>query len=67
MNAATPHDIELARLYIAMGERGLAIKSANKAIKLAPESSQAWNTLGRAELSRYGYDALRIALAERDA
>lgn len=53
--SAEPH-IELARMYIAKGERGLAIKSANKAVKLAPTSSQAYNTLGRAELARYDYD-----------
>src|SRR5262245_48946747 len=46
--AIEPH-IELSRLFITMGERHLAIAAANKAIKLAPESSQAYNTLGRAE------------------
>ena len=49
---AEPH-IELARMYIAMNERGLAITSANKAVKLAPLSSQAWNTNGRAELNAH--------------
>lgn len=53
--SAEPH-IELARLYIATGERGLAIAAAGKAVKLAPESSQAYNTLGRAELARFNYD-----------
>ena len=43
-------------MYIASDERGLAIEAANKAVKLAPESSQAWNTLGRAELARFNYD-----------
>jgi Flp pilus assembly protein TadD len=53
--AAEPH-VELARVHIAMNERGLAVKEANKAVKLAPLSSQAWNTKGRAELLRYSYD-----------
>jgi hypothetical protein len=52
---AEPH-IELAKLYITKGERGLAMASANKAVKLAPLSSQAWNTKGRAELNRFAYD-----------
>ena len=53
--SADPH-IELVRLYIAMNEKGLAVAEANKAIKLAPTSSLAWNTKGRAELNRFGYD-----------
>jgi tetratricopeptide (TPR) repeat protein len=53
--AAEPH-IELARLFIAGGERGRAIAAAHKAVKLAPDSSLAFNTLGRAELLRFGYD-----------
>ncbi len=53
--AAAPH-IELARLFITSGERGLAMAAANKAVKLAPDSSQAWNTLGRAQLARFSYD-----------
>ena len=52
---AEPH-IEMARLYIATNEKGLAIASAKKAIKLAPLSSQAWNTKGRAELNAHNYD-----------
>ena len=48
--------IELARQYIASNERGKAISAANKAIKLAPLSSQAWNTKGRAELNAKNYD-----------
>ena len=52
---AEPH-LELAKLYIASGERGLAMAAANKAVKLAPLSSQAWNTKGRAELNRFAYD-----------
>ncbi|MEO8548790.1 MAG: tetratricopeptide repeat protein [Kofleriaceae bacterium] len=52
---AEPH-IELAKLYITKGDRGLAMASANKAVKLAPLSSQAWNTKGRAELNRFAYD-----------
>ena len=53
--AVEPH-IELSRVFIAMGERHLAVNAANKAIKVAPESSQAYNTLGRAELARFSYD-----------
>jgi tetratricopeptide (TPR) repeat protein len=53
---AEPH-IELARLYIAQNERGLAIAQAKKATKLAPLSSQAWNTQGRASLAAFDYDA----------
>jgi tetratricopeptide (TPR) repeat protein len=52
---AEPH-IELARMYITMNEKGLAVASANKAVKLAPDSSQAWNTKGRAELSAHKYE-----------
>ncbi len=52
---ADPH-IELARMYITMNERGLAVASANKAVKLAPDSSQAWNTKGRAELNAHKYE-----------
>jgi Flp pilus assembly protein TadD len=50
-----PH-IELAKIYITSGDRGLAMAAANKAVKLAPLSSQAWNTKGRAELNRFAYD-----------
>ena len=52
---AEPH-IEMARLYIATVEKGKAIASAKQAIKLAPLSSQAWNTKGRAELNAHNYD-----------
>jgi len=52
---AEPH-VELAKLYITSGERGLAMSAANKAVKLAPLSSAAWNTKGRAELNRFAYD-----------
>ncbi len=52
---AEPH-IEMARLYIALGEKGKSIASAKQAIKLAPLSSQAWNTKGRAELNAHNYD-----------
>lgn len=52
---ADPH-IELARMYITMNEKGLAVASANKAVKLAPSSSQAWNTKGRAELTAHKYE-----------
>ncbi|HMG54708.1 MAG TPA: hypothetical protein VK601_14525, partial [Kofleriaceae bacterium] len=54
--AAEPH-IELARLFIADGERGMAIAAAHQAVKRAPDSSPAYNTLGRAELARFNYDA----------
>ena len=57
--AAEPH-IELSRLFITMGERHLAITAANKAVKLAG-SSQAYNTLGRAELARFSYDDAMVA------
>ena len=52
---AEPH-LELARLHIAMNAKAAAVVEANKAIKLAPSSSQAWNTKGRAELLRFSYD-----------
>jgi tetratricopeptide (TPR) repeat protein len=52
---ADPH-IELARMYITMNEKGLAVAAANKAVKLAPTSSQAWNTKGRAELTAHKYE-----------
>jgi Flp pilus assembly protein TadD len=58
-----PH-IELARSFIATSERGLAIKSATKATKLAPESGKAWNTLGRAELLRHNYDGAILAFRQ---
>lgn len=48
--------IEMARMYISMNEKGKAIASANKACKLAPASSLAWNTLGRAELNAFKYE-----------
>ena len=60
---AEPH-IELARLFISTGERGPAVIAANKAVKLAPESSQAWNTLGRAELARFNYDGAITAFRQ---
>lgn len=52
---AEPH-IELARLAIAADERAAAVRAAARAVKLAPESSLAFNTLGRAELLRHRYD-----------
>jgi Flp pilus assembly protein TadD len=52
---AEPH-IEMARMYIALNERSKSIASAKQAIKLAPLSSQAWNTKGRAELNAHNYD-----------
>jgi len=60
---AEPH-IELARVLVAMNERGLALKEANKAVKLAPESSLAFNTLGRAELLRFNYDNAIVAFRQ---
>jgi tetratricopeptide (TPR) repeat protein len=48
--------LELARLFLSMGDKKLALTSAKKATKLAPESSAAWNTLGRAQLARFAYD-----------
>ncbi|MBV8757785.1 MAG: tetratricopeptide repeat protein [Deltaproteobacteria bacterium] len=48
--------IELSRLYISTNDRAQAVIAANKAVKLAPLSSQAWNTKGRAELNRFDYD-----------
>src|SRR5262249_7349993 len=42
--------------YIATNEKGKAIASAKQATKLAPLSSQAWNTKGRAELNAHNYD-----------
>ena len=48
--------LELARLFLSTGEKKLALTSAKKAVKLAPESSAAWNTLGRAQLARFAYD-----------
>jgi tetratricopeptide (TPR) repeat protein len=53
---AEPH-VELARIYIAESQRGLAVAASKKATKLAPLSSQAWNTQGRAELTAFDYDA----------
>lgn len=61
--AAMPH-VELARSYIATSARALAIRHAAKAVKLAPESSLAYNTLGRAELLRHDYDAAVIAFRQ---
>lgn len=61
--AAAPH-VELARSYIDKAERALAIRHAKKAVKLAPESSQAYNTLGRAELLRHDYDGAELAFRQ---
>ena len=60
---AEPH-IELARLFIATNEKGLAMVAANKAVKLAPESSPAWNPLGRAQLLRFNYDGAVLAFRQ---
>jgi len=60
---AEPH-VELARLYIATGDKGAAVIEATKATKLAPVSSQAWNTLGRAQLARYDYDDAIVAFTQ---
>lgn len=48
--------IELSRMYISTNDKALAVIAGNKAVKLAPLSSQAWNTKGRAELNRFEYD-----------
>ncbi len=61
--AAAPH-VELARSYIDKAERALAIRHAKKAVKLAPESSQGYNTLGRAELLRHDYDGAELAFRQ---
>jgi tetratricopeptide (TPR) repeat protein len=60
---AEPH-IEMARMYIALNERSKSIASAKQAIKLAPLSSQAWNTKGRAELNAHNYDNAIAAFSE---
>jgi len=52
---AAPY-IELARSFISTNDKAIALKHANKGVKLAPESSYAYNTLGRAELLRHDYD-----------
>ena len=57
---ADPH-VELARLAIATKEKAFAITEAKKAVKLAPDSSRAWNTLGRAELARWSYQGAHDA------
>jgi tetratricopeptide (TPR) repeat protein len=46
---ATPH-IEIARLRLKQGDAIGARKHAEQGVKLAPESSYAWNTMGRVEL-----------------
>jgi tetratricopeptide (TPR) repeat protein len=56
--------IELSRLYISTNDKGLAVIAANKAVKLAPGSSLAWNTKGRAELNRFNYDKAIDAFAK---
>ncbi len=61
--AAAPH-VELARSAIDKAERALAIRHAKKAVKLAPDSSQAYNTLGRAELLRHDYDGAELAFRQ---
>ena len=53
--------IELSRMYISTNDKALAVIAANKAVKLAPLSSQAWNTKGRAELNRFDYDKAIVA------
>lgn len=47
--AASPR-IELARAFLDAGKSGEARGHAESAVELAPESSYAWNTLGRVEL-----------------
>jgi Flp pilus assembly protein TadD len=60
---ADPH-VELARIAIAGKEKALAVKEARLATKLAPDSSRAWNTLGRAELARWQYQGAHDAFAK---
>lgn len=56
--------VELARLYLTSGDKALAVMSANRAVKLAPSSSIAWNTKGRAELARFAYDDAVVAFTK---
>ena len=51
---AEPH-VELALMFIASHDKALAIAAATKSVKLAPSSSRAWNTLGRAQLAVWSY------------
>lgn len=60
---ADPH-VELARIAIAAKEKALAVKEARLAVKLAPASSRAWNTLGRAELARWQYQGAHDAFSK---
>ena len=60
---AEPH-MELARIYIDAGEKGFAVVESNKAVKLAPNSSVAWNTKGRAELARFSYEDAIVAFTK---
>jgi len=57
-------NIELARIYIANGDKAMAVFAANKGVKLAPNSSVAWNTKGRAELARFAYDDAIVAFTK---
>lgn len=56
--------IELARVYLDTKDKGHAIAAATKAVKLAPKSSRAWNTLGRAELARWSYQGAHDAFTK---
>lgn len=47
--------IARSRKAIASGKTDIAYKESDQAVKLAPKSSRAWNTKGRAELSRQNY------------
>lgn len=49
--------IELARAYIKLGKARTARPHAEKAVKLRPKLSYAWNTLGRVELLENKFDA----------
>ena len=49
--------IDAARAYIKLGKAGKARPLAKKAVKLVPNSSYAWNTLGRVELLDHKFDA----------
>jgi tetratricopeptide (TPR) repeat protein len=57
-------NIELARLYLGSGDKALAVLSANRGVKLAPNSSIAWNTKGRVELARFAYDDAVVAFTK---
>ncbi len=63
--AATPR-IEIARALISLGRSAEARAHAEAAVAILPDSSYAWNTLGRVELSE-GNVAAAITSFERAA